>query len=82
MGIVKVTFYSVECNRCKCLLEDYFGELARMTYSREMAEEMAKEHGFLRTGKNTWICPECRKLEKNKILRPKIDNYLKKEETK
>ncbi len=64
MGVVKVTFYSVECNRCKCLLEDYSGELARLTYDRKIAERTAEEYGFLRIGKNTWLCPECRRIEK------------------
>lgn len=61
MGIVKVSFYSVECNHCKCLLEDYTGELARVTQKRKLAEIIAKENGFVQTGKNTWFCPNCAK---------------------
>ena len=40
-------------------LENYTGELIGFTNKRKDAEEVAKENGWVQTGKNTWKCPEC-----------------------
>ncbi len=40
--VERTVFYSVRCDGCNCLLEDYTGELARLTYKREIAENAAK----------------------------------------
>ena len=59
MGVIKRYCYSVECNCCEALLENYTGELIGLTNKREDAEEIAKENGWVQTGKNIWKCPEC-----------------------
>lgn len=59
--IEKTVFYSVRCDGCKCLLEDYTGELARLTYTREIAENTAKRNGFVQISPKKWYCPECAK---------------------
>ena len=59
MGVIKRYCYSVKCNYCEALLENYTGELIGLTNKREDAEEVAKENGWVQTGKNTWKCPEC-----------------------
>lgn len=52
-------FYSVRCDGCHCLLEDYTGELARLTYARGIAENVAKRNGFVQISPRKWYCPEC-----------------------
>lgn len=65
MGVEISSFYTVRCNKCKCLLEDYTGDLGRLTTKRYMAEELAVENGFTRIGKNTWLCPNCKNTVKS-----------------
>lgn len=59
MALEKMIFYTVRCDACKCLLEDYTGELARITYTRGNAENMAKQNGFIQISAKKWHCPEC-----------------------
>lgn len=59
--VEKTVFYSVRCDGCSCLLEDYAGELARLTYAREIAENTAKQNGFVQISPKKWYCPECAK---------------------
>lgn len=59
MGIRKRSCYTVECNRCDAVLEDYCGELIGITDTRKDAENLAKEKGWIQTGNNTWVCPRC-----------------------
>lgn len=64
MAVEKVVFYSVRCDKCNCLLEDYTGELARLIYTRDAAEKLAKTNGFVQISPRKWICPECVKKDK------------------
>ena len=41
MAVERVIFYSVRCDKCNSLLEDYAGELARRTHKRALAENEA-----------------------------------------
>ena len=59
MGVVKISYYTVRCNRCNDITESSTGDL--MTRKRTDAEEIARECGYLQIGKNTWLCPECQK---------------------
>lgn len=59
MGVIKRFCYSVKCNCCGALLENYAGELIGLTNKREEAEAVARENGWLQTGINTWKCPDC-----------------------
>ena len=61
MGVRKRTCYTIECNDCGDTLEGYTGDLIGITDTKEDAEALAKEHGWVQTGKNTWLCPECSK---------------------
>lgn len=61
MGVKKLSYYTVQCNKCLSVLEDYVGEVAGFTTRREKAEDYARESGFKQIGKNTWICPACQK---------------------
>lgn len=59
MGIVKRVCYSVKCNLCGALLEDYAGELIGITNERKDAIGLAKEYNWKQMNNNTWVCPEC-----------------------
>lgn len=60
MGLERVTFYTIRCNKCSSLLEDWTGEIGRLTKdNRKLAEELAEEQGFKKISANTWICPNC-----------------------
>lgn len=59
MGVRKRYWYTIECNHCGLPLEDYAGDIAGLTNTKEQAEGLAKEYGWLQTGKNTWKCPGC-----------------------
>ncbi len=74
MAIEKEVFYSVRCDRCYRRLEDYTGEIARLTYARKIAKQIAKQSGFVQISQRAWIwgfiqigiskkwlCPECAK---------------------
>lgn len=52
MAVEKVNFYTVRCDKCHCLLEDYTGELARITWDKSIAENMARENGFLQSSRD------------------------------
>ncbi len=59
MGVVKVSYYTVQCNCCNDRMESYVGE--QLEQKRANAEQIARDCGFVQVGKNTWICPECKK---------------------
>lgn len=59
MGIRKRTWYTVECNHCGAVLEDYTGDIAGLSNSRKQAETIAYENNWTKTGQDTWKCPEC-----------------------
>lgn len=61
MAVERVIFYSVRCDKCNSLLEDYTGELARRTHKRALAENKAKLNGFIQISPRKWLCPECAK---------------------
>ncbi len=61
MAVEREVFYSVRCDLCRCLLEDYTGELARLTYARKIAEDLAEQNGFVQISPKKWYCPECYK---------------------
>lgn len=61
MAVERVIFYSVRCDKCNNLLEDYTGELARRTHKRALAENEAKLNGFIQISPRKWLCPECAK---------------------
>lgn len=67
MRVMRVTYYTVRCNRCNSFItlkmEDYTGDISSYTNKRGYAEEMAREYGYLQIGENTWLCPECGKKE-------------------
>lgn len=58
MAVEREVFYSVRCDGCRCLLEDYTGELARLTYARKIAEDLAEQNGFVQISPKKWYCPE------------------------
>lgn len=60
MSVEKVSFYTVICDFCKCPLEDFTGELARITETKEEAKRIAVKNGFCYSNKK-WYCPECAK---------------------
>lgn len=59
MGIRKRHWYTVECNCCGSVLEDYAGDIAGLTNTKNQAKDLAIEYGWELKGKDTWICPEC-----------------------
>ncbi len=59
MGLRKITYYTIECNKCKCVVEDYSGELTEK--NKEAIKRTAKSFGFIQKGTDTWLCPECAK---------------------
>lgn len=60
MGIERVVFYTIRCNRCNWTLEDFIGEVCRTTENnRPLAERLARKNGFLQITANRWICPNC-----------------------
>lgn len=61
MPVERNVFYSVCCDKCHCLLEDYTGELARVTWNKGIAENIARENGFVQISPRKWLCPECEK---------------------
>lgn len=61
MPVERNVFYSVCCDKCHSLLEDYTGELAGVTKKRSVAENIARENGFVQISPRKWICPECAK---------------------
>lgn len=63
MGVIIRKCYSVQCDYCKCLLEDYTGELVGITECKKMAVALAREKGWVRNGK-LWACPICAKEDK------------------
>lgn len=62
MGIEKVVFYSVKCDRCKNSLEDYETDVPRSMKNRTIAAKVAENNGFLKIRANTWLCPKCAKM--------------------
>lgn len=58
--IEKVVFYTVKCDECAVPLEDYTGELARITETKEDAKRIAIKNGFCYNNKK-WYCPVCAK---------------------
>lgn len=59
MGIRKRFWYTVECNHCDSILEDDAGDIAGITNTKEQAESLAREYGWLQVGKDTWKCSNC-----------------------
>lgn len=58
MGVERVVFYSVCCNECKASIEDWEGEICRLTQNnRRLAEQIARKIGFEQISKNKWLCP-------------------------
>lgn len=60
MSVEKISFYTVICDFCKCPLEDFVGELARITETKEEAKRIAVTKGFCYNNKK-WYCPNCAK---------------------
>lgn len=60
MGIKKMVYYTVKCNKCGTLLEDYVGDIPARR--RSDAEDIARDNGFIQMGPNSWLCPECAKI--------------------
>lgn len=47
MGVDRIVFYSVSCDKCKASMEDWEGEIGRLTQNnRKLAENIAREIGF------------------------------------
>lgn len=62
MGIERIVYHSVGCDKCKKVLDDYEDNLSRIKPNRIMVTKIAENHGFVRTKFNTWLCPDCAKL--------------------
>ena len=60
MAIKKMTFYTIICDSCDIPLEDFTGELARITETKEEAQRIAVRKGFCHYNKK-WYCPDCAK---------------------
>jgi|GEM_PF-2650174 len=59
VGLRRIVYYTIECNKCKSPVEDYAGELTER--NKESIKSIAKSYGFVQMNKDTWICPECAK---------------------
>lgn len=60
MSAKKISFYTVICDFCDSPLEDYVGEICRITETKEEAERIAIRKGFCYCNKK-WYCPDCAK---------------------
>lgn len=60
MAIKRLMFYTVICDFCESPLEDYAGEICRITETKEEAKRIAVRKGFCYSGKS-WYCPDCAK---------------------
>lgn len=60
MAIEKLSFYTVKCDFCGSPLEDYAGEICRITDTKEEAMRMAIIKNFCYKNKK-WYCPCCAK---------------------
>lgn len=64
MGVDRIIFYSVSCNKCKAPIEDWEGEIGRLTQNnRKLAENIARKVGFKQVSANKWLCPNCVNIE-------------------
>ena len=61
MGIKRIVYHSVECDKCKITLDDYKEELPKIRPNRIMVKKIADEFGFVKTENNMWLCPICAK---------------------
>lgn len=61
MGVIKRVCYSIKCNSCNTVLEDYTGELIGITNKRQDAVELAFENKWVLLGEDIWKCPTCSK---------------------
>ncbi len=69
MGVEKMVYHSVRCDKCKRLLNDYKESIARLKINRNVAIRIAQEIGFVKTESNQWLCPSCAKdLLKKTVL--------------
>lgn len=59
MGLKKVIYYSLECDKCQRVAKDSKG--VHLAIKKEAITEMAIKYGFVKKNKNTWLCPECAK---------------------
>lgn len=59
MGIERIVYHSVRCDKCRILLDSYKEELPRLRPNRTVAAKVASEHGFIKTESNVWLCPKC-----------------------
>lgn len=69
MGIEKIVYHSIRCDKCKCLLNDYKENISRLKINRNVAVRIAQEVGFVKTDLNQWLCPNCAKdLVKESVM--------------
>lgn len=61
MGVEKIVYYSIRCDKCKCLLNDYKENISRFKTNRNVATRIAQDVGFIKTESNKWFCPKCAK---------------------
>lgn len=61
LGIEKMVYHSVRCDKCKCLLNDYKKNITRLKINRNVAIRIAQDMGFVKTKSNEWLCPACAK---------------------
>lgn len=60
MGVKRMIYYTVKCNKCGTLLEDYVGDIPAR--KRSAAETIARNEGFIQVSANKWLCPDCAKM--------------------
>jgi hypothetical protein len=60
MGIQKITYYVIACDKCGRFLEDDAGELAENIAKKERAVKLAEEYGWICVGRNSWRCRKCK----------------------
>ena len=59
MGIERIVYYSVRCDKCRTLLDEYDNTLSKYKVNRAIASKIANENGFIKTESNLWLCPKC-----------------------
>ena len=59
MGVTIRQYYTICCDRCDTYLEDYTGELRRITEIRSEAEKLAITLNWWHPSPKKWYCPEC-----------------------
>ena len=59
MGVERVVFHSVRCDKCNKWLDDYKENISKARPNRIIASSLAKENGFKKVGANIWLCPKC-----------------------